>query len=312
MREDIDNPAAEDGVPVEPGVPWVDPEIQQQVRWRDGDIVVSVPVKSGTTWTMNIVHQLREGGDPALEDVYVEVPWLEFVPAPGISRETLVARIDAMPRHRRRAFKTHAAPGPLPYQAPGAGADVKYVVVVRNPDEALASMYPFIASHSDRWFDLWGMNKSDLAPPDFPAFFETVGKGMVGDMLFGFVAAWWPLRHAPNVRLLHFSDMKRDHEGSVRAIAAFLGFEPTEAQWPVILECTSFQWMKQHEHCFELRHLADVPILNPGAMVRKGRIGAAHEDGVTRAVSDEIARIGREVLTDEAAFAWAYQGGALP
>ena len=28
-------------------------------HWREGDIVVSVPGKSGTTWTMNIVHQLR-------------------------------------------------------------------------------------------------------------------------------------------------------------------------------------------------------------------------------------------------------------
>src|SRR5262249_38320023 len=59
---------------------WIDAEIQQRVEWRDGDVVVSVPVKSGTTWTMNIVHQLREGGDPHFEDLYVEVPWLELVP----------------------------------------------------------------------------------------------------------------------------------------------------------------------------------------------------------------------------------------
>jgi hypothetical protein len=52
------------------GAPWVNPAIQQRVAWRDGDIVVSVPMKSGTTWTMNIVHQLRSGGDPDLEDVY--------------------------------------------------------------------------------------------------------------------------------------------------------------------------------------------------------------------------------------------------
>jgi hypothetical protein len=155
------------------------------------------------------------------------------------------------------------------------------------------------------------MDKAELAPPDFPAFFEAVGKAMVGEMIFGFVAAWWPLRHAPNVRLIHFSDMKRDHESSVRAIAGFLGFEPTDDEWPVILECTSFPWMKRHEHCFELRGVTDVPILKPGAMVRKGKVGAAREDGVTPAVSAEIARIGHEVLTDESAFAWAYEGGAV-
>ena len=52
------------------GVPWINTTIQQRIEWRDGDIVVSVPVKSGTTWTMNIVHQLRSGGDPDLFDVY--------------------------------------------------------------------------------------------------------------------------------------------------------------------------------------------------------------------------------------------------
>ena len=44
--------------------------------------------------------------------------------------------------------------------------------------------------------------------------------------------------------LLHFSEMKKDHEGSVRKIAAHLGFEPTEEKWPKILEYTSFKWMK--------------------------------------------------------------------
>src|SRR6185503_9668205 len=88
------------------GVPWVNTEIQQQVKWRDGDIVISVPVKSGTTWTMNIVHQLRSGGDRDFDDVYRVVPWLEIVPAPAVTREQRLAKFAAMPRDRRRAFKT--------------------------------------------------------------------------------------------------------------------------------------------------------------------------------------------------------------
>ena len=36
--------------------PWINESMQQLIEWRDGDIIVSVPVKSGTTWTMNIVH----------------------------------------------------------------------------------------------------------------------------------------------------------------------------------------------------------------------------------------------------------------
>jgi hypothetical protein len=301
-------------LPPAPGPPgWIDPEIQRHVQWRDGDVVVSVPIKSGTTWTMNIVHQLRAGGDPDVEDIYIEVPWLELVPAPGTPREALVAQFDAMPSDRRRAFKTHAppSPGPLPYHEPGSGRDVKYVVVVRNPDEVVASLHPFIASHSDAWFALWRLDKDAIAPPDFTAFFEGFAKPQLGNMIFGFVAAWWPLRHKPNVLLMHFADMKCDHEGSVRKIAAFLGFEPTPAQWPTVLECTSFPWMKRHEEKFELRGVTEVPILNPGAMMRKGRLGAAHEDGVTPAISAEIARAGREILADAAALEWCYRGGPI-
>jgi aryl sulfotransferase len=132
------------GPPDGDGIPWINTSIQQQIEWRDGDIVVSVPAKSGTTWTMNIVHQLRSGGDPDLFDIYEEVPWLEFVPRPDTVLDDLVAAFDQMGDDRRRAFKSHSAPDDLPYHQPGQGPDVKYVVVVRNPDDAVASMRPFI------------------------------------------------------------------------------------------------------------------------------------------------------------------------
>ena len=290
------------------GAPWIDTKTQQHVEWRDGDIVVSVPGKSGTTWAMNIVHQLRSGGDPDLVDVYAEVPWLEFVPRPDCTLEELVASFDEMGGDRRRAFKTHSGPGDLPYQLPGDGADVKYVVVVRNPDEAVASLRPFIDAHSETWFELWQVPKEALVGPDFETFFAETG-GPFAASIFAFVAAWWPLRHRDNVLLTHFADLKRDHEGSVRRIADFLGFEVTDDQWPAILEYTSFPWMKAHEEKFELRTIADTPILDPGAMMRKGQVGASADDGITDAMSATIAATGREILLDKQAFEWCYRGG---
>ena len=73
--------AAEDAPPGGPP-PWINETIQQQIGWRNGDVVIAVPPKSGTTWTMNIVHQLRSGGDATFADIYSEVPWIEFVSAP--------------------------------------------------------------------------------------------------------------------------------------------------------------------------------------------------------------------------------------
>ena len=298
--------------PEKVGAPWVNPALQQQVQWRNGDIVVSVPVKSGTTWTMNIVHQLRSGGDPNLDDVYEEVPWLELVPGPTSTPEEIIRSFDTMPDDRRRAFKSHSAPGTLPYHAPGSGTDVQYVVVARNPDEVLASFYPFVRAHSAEWFKLWGMDEADFIPPDIETYFEKFGRTMIPGGLFGFMAAWWPLRNQPNVLLLHFSDMKRDHEGSVRKIAEFLGFEPTAEQWPAILEYTSFPWMKTHEDKFELRRVGHAPVLDPGAMMRKGKTGTAREDGVTPEMSAELKAMGEKILSDKDAADWLYAGGALP
>jgi hypothetical protein len=255
------------------------------------------------------VHQLRSGGDPDLEDIYLEVPWLEFLGGPAVSPGDVVRMIDSMPDGQRRAFKTHAAPETLPFQPPGSGLDVRYIVVMRHPDEVLASFFPFVCSHADEWFALWGIDKQEFVPSDMAACFESLGKSMLPGSLFGFLAAWWPRRHESNVLLLHFSDMKRDHEGAVRRIAGFLDIEPSAAQWPAILEYTSFTWMKQHEHKFELRRAGQVPVLEPGAMVRKGRTGAAREDGVTPAMSAQLAAIGRDMLGNEEALAWLYGTG---
>ena len=303
----IEHEAGEHGPPAGPP-PWLNEEMQQRIEWRDGDIVVAVPPKSGTTWTMNIVHQLRTGGDPAFADIYDEVPWLEIVPHPDSVIDDLVAAFDAMPHDRRRVFKSHAAPPTLPFHAPGAGPDVRYVVVARNPDEALASMRPFLAAHSDAWLDLWQVPREGIIGADFDEFFAGIGSHALVPMIFGFLAAWWPLRHEANVLLVHYADLKRDPEANIRRIADFVGFEVSDADWPAVFEYTSFAWMKAHEDKFELSSVAEFPILDSGAMIRKGQIGASAEDGITPQISAAIAEIGRSILTDPQAFEWCYQG----
>jgi hypothetical protein len=112
--------------------------------------------------------------------------------------------------------------------------------------------------------------------------------------------------------VLHYADMTSDPEGSVRRIGDFLGFDVPEDRWATILEYTSFSWMKANEDKFELRSVSDPPILDPGAMIRKGQVGASREDGVTPEMSAEIADLGRMIVTDPRALDWAYRGGPLP
>jgi hypothetical protein len=46
-------------------------------------------------------------------------------------------------------------------------------------------------------------------------------------------------------------------------------------------------------------------------MIRKGRVGASAEDGITPQISAAVAEIGRPILADADAFAWCYQGGSF-
>jgi hypothetical protein len=234
----------------EPG--WLDPRMQQQIEWRDQDILISVPIKSGTTWMMNIVHQLLTGGDADFEDIYDEVPWIELRTRPDMPVGELLARVNGMRSDRPRAFKSHAAPPALPYVAPDIGKDIRYIVVVRNPEEALVSAKPFFEKHTEAWLNLWQVPRSALTRPDFPTFYREVLDAMgLNRALFGFLASWWPLRHQPNVRLMHFTDMKRDHEGSIRQIGDFLDTPLNPEAWSKVLEYTSFAWMKQHGTKFD-------------------------------------------------------------
>ena len=295
------------------GPPWIRPEIQKKISWRDGDIVISVPGKSGTTWTMNIVHQLLTGGTADFRDIYEEVPWIEFLSHPGQSFQDIVDRVEAMSTNRRRAFKTHSAPPDIPFMRVGSDQNLKYVVVFRNPEEALVSFRPFMEQHSDGFFNLWQMPREALCRPDFPSFYNEVidSHGMQG-MFFGFLARWWPLRDETNVLFLHYSDMKRDHKASVQKIADFLGVEPTADQWPAILEYTSFPWMKRHEDKFEARTACKIPILKTGAMIRKGEVGEAKSDGMTDDISLHLRQLGSQICPDPIAVKWFYKGGDLP
>ncbi len=60
------------------------------------------------------------------------------------------------------------------------------------------------------------------------------------------VSSWWAIRHLPNIHFMHFEAMKRDMEGEIRRLAAFLDIEIDEARWPAIVEHCSFDYMKKH------------------------------------------------------------------
>lgn len=190
---------------------------------------------------------------------------------------------------------------------------MKYIVVFRNPEEALVSFRPFLDQHTDEWFDLWQVPREAMCRPDFPSFYsDVIDSNGMQRLFFGFLAAWWPLREEKNVLFLHYSEMKRDLEAAIAKIAEFLGIEPTAEQWLTILQYTSFPWMKLHEEKFEARTASEVPILGTGAMIRNGEVGKANHDGMTGDVSRHLRELGGMICPDASAVNWYYEGGILP
>ena len=294
------------------GPPWLNPEIQNGVVARDGDVWMAVPVKSGTNWLMNIVHQLLSGGSADFESIYDVVPWPEFVERPGQPPQEVLDRIAAIPASRRRAMKTHQGPPALPFVKAGSGKDVRYLVAARNPEEAMVSFKLFLEQHTDAWYDLWKVPRAALTRPDFPTWYREVAEAKgLQQMFFGPIAAWWPLRHEKNVLLLHFADMKRDLAGSTRKVADFLGVTPSAAQWAKIDEHVSFEWMKKNESKFDTLANTPVRVLEPGGMIRKGKTGASREDGMTEEIARQLRAAGAKILPDEAALRWMYSAGSV-
>ena len=54
------------------------------------------------------------------------------------------------------------------------------------------------------------------------------------------------MRNLPNVKLVHFNDLKTDLAGSIRDIAAFLDIPIEEANFPAIVAHCGFDYMKTH------------------------------------------------------------------
>ena len=60
------------------------------------------------------------------------------------------------------------------------------------------------------------------------------------------VRSWWAIRDLPNVRFVHFNDLKRDMPGEMRRIAAFLDIPIDERAGRRSSSYCSFDWMKRN------------------------------------------------------------------
>jgi len=209
-------------------------------KFRDDDVVISSYAKSGTTWMQQIISQLIFDGAEGLP-VSKMSPWVDLRIVPPEA----FAALDQ--QAHRRCVKTH-----LPVDALVFSPKAKYVYVGRDGRDMVWSLFNHYANANEHWYGALnntpGRVGPALEPPPptaaefFRQWFERDGHPFWS--YWENVRSWWAVRHLPNVKFMHFNDMKRDLPGSIREIADFLGIQPDAKTFQNIVEHCTFAYMK--------------------------------------------------------------------
>jgi aryl sulfotransferase len=209
-------------------------------KFRDDDIIISTYGKSGTTWMQQILAQLIFNGAEGIE-VSPLSPWLDLRVMPP---ET-IAGLEKLPH--RRFVKTH-----LPVDALVFSPRAKYLYVGRDGRDTLWSLYNHHANANEHWYDALNNAPGRVGPPIEPppdSIAEYFRRWLAEDgypfwSFWENVRSWWAVRNLPNVKLVHFSDLKKDLSGSIREIAAFLDIPIDEEKFSAIVAHCGFDYMK--------------------------------------------------------------------
>src|SRR5437764_12850003 len=117
-----------------------DSTVWNDFKFRNDDIIVGTYVKSGTTWTQQIVAQLLFNGAENLEVSRLS-PCVEHRVPP---KEAKLEQIEA--QTHRRFLKTH-----LPTHALVMSSKVKYIHVARDGRDVVWSLHNHHLNANDSW-----------------------------------------------------------------------------------------------------------------------------------------------------------------
>ena len=220
----------------------MDSRVWNDFAFRDDDIIVSTYAKAGTTWTQQIISQLIFQGDESVA-VNEMSPWWDMRVIPPEVRASVMAQT------HRRVIKTH-----LPVDALVMSPKAKYVYVARDGRDVVWSLNNHHSHFKPETYDMFngtpGLVGEPLPrpDPDILSYFRTwlERDGYPFWSFWENTATWWAARNAPNVKLLHFNNLKADLAGEMRAMADFLEIEIPAARWPTLVEHCTFAHMKAH------------------------------------------------------------------
>lgn len=251
-------------------------------RPRPTDVIIAPFGKCGTTWLQQTFHTLRTRGDMDFDDISRVVPWIETAGILGLD-------LNAEQRAEPRGFKSHLAYDQVPKGA-------RYVVSLRDPRDALVSMYRFMEG--------WFLERGAVSIAEFTAG-VLAGRG---GQYWGHLASWWEQRDNPDVLLFSYEHMSADPARHIRRLADFCGVALDDELLALALERSSIDYMLRHKDKFDdlmMRQVSEARCnLPPGsdaAKVRTGRVGG-HKDELPAEAAAMLDARWTEVVTPRLGF----------
>ncbi len=235
---------------------------------KSNDVFICSYFKSGTNWTMQIVHQIAHRGKGEYESIHDVVSWPDVpvkdfaIPLINDSHPSITGL---------RAIKTHLMAPDVPYNE-----EAKYICVIRDPKDVFVSSYFFARSvvlgklmpSVDTWLEIFLSNLAMHGP-------------------WGtFLSGYWQWRHRSNVLFLTYEEMKDDLPGIVKKIAQFMGVKLEREELDRVVYLSSFEYMKSIDNKFYPGRMSPLS-LNKGSMIRSGK----KQNSSTLLTSHQQARI---------------------
>jgi hypothetical protein len=213
--------------------------------------VISTPSKCGTTWMQTIVGMLLLDRVDLEAPISTLSPWLDML----IRTDDEVFGPLEQQTHRR-FIKTHTPLDGVPRLD-----EVTYIAMARHPlDVALSNVDHVENELAERLIEL---RTRAVGPPDLPEreqprddlvaylrWFVDNDVAPTGSGPYGLadfceqIRTYWDARGAPNVHLLHYTDLWAQRDDEMRRVAGALDVPIDEDRWPLFVEAAGLESMR--------------------------------------------------------------------
>ncbi|MEP2027377.1 MAG: sulfotransferase domain-containing protein [Paracoccaceae bacterium] len=216
--------------------PCTDTRIWDRFKLRPGDVVLSTPPKSGTTWSQAILMMLIHQQAISDRAIWKDSKWLD---CNFRDQNELASALEA--QDHRRCIKSHT-----PFDGITYTPDAIYIAVYRHPVDVYFSLERHVANMNSDFLDF---HFAESPAENFSRYLDNSVTDMGTDdltlaSLCHHYQSFRNWAHLPNIHFFHYSDMKRDRRREVLRFAAIMGLDPSDALIDAIVEASSFGQMK--------------------------------------------------------------------